>query len=313
MILITEFINEDSLNWLRQRANCVYDPDLYRKTEVLASLISKANGLIVRNRTRVNSELLQLASNLNVVGRLGVGLDNLDCSALAKRRITTVYAPGASARSVAEFCLMLMLALSKKLLQADTSVRSGLWERTRLAGQELFGKTVGIIGLGAVGNLLAEMCRSLGCRLLVYTLPPSPLHDNVDLHTLLSQADYVSLNIPLTPQTAGMIGSKEIELMQPHAYLLNTSRGEVIDEAALYDALKARRIAGAALDVRHLEPPKSPDRFTQLDNVILTPHLAGVTEEAQAAVCQMVVEDIWQVLQGKRPVNPVLGLNFVDL
>lgn len=311
MIVISEFIDDQALKWLQQRTACLYDPHLYRQPELLATLIPKAQGIIVRNRTVVNNGLLQQASNLLVVGRLGVGLDNLECSALGARQITTVYAPGTSARSVAEFCLLLILAHAKKLLQADASVRRGQWERVRLTGQELYGKTVGIVGLGAVGALLAQMCTAMGCRVLVYTSPPVHAYESVDLHTLLAQSDFVSLNIPLTPQTAGIIGREELALMQSHAFLLNTARGEVVDEAALYDCLKSNRIAGASLDVRRSEPPTPDDPFYQLDNVILTPHIAGLTTEAQSAVCQTVVEDVWRVLQGQKPLYPVPGLNFV--
>lgn len=312
MILVSEFIDEQALDWLQQRTTCIYEPDLYRQPQRLAILIPKARGLIVRNRTDVNSDLVHKGRDLRVVGRLGVGLDNLDCATLVDRRVTTVYAPGASARSVAEFCLLLILAQVKNLPQADASVRRGLWERVRLTGHELHGKTIGIVGLGAVGTLLAQMCTSIGCHVLVYTTSPVHAYESVDLHTLLLRSDFISLNIPLTPQTAGMIGCDELALMQPHAYLLNTSRGEVVDEEALYNCLKAKQIAGAALDVRRSEPPQSDDPFCKLDNVILTPHLAGLTAEAQSAVCQTVVEDVWRVLQGKTPLYPVPGLNFIE-
>ncbi len=313
VILVSEFIEEQALQWLQQRVACFYEPELYRQPERLAALMPQMQGLIVRNRTVVDRELLKKGCNLQVVGRLGVGLDNLDCSALAERRITTVYAPGASARSVAEFCLMLMLAQSKRLLQADVSVRSGLWERVKLTGNELYGKTVGIVGFGAVGSLLARMCKAMGCRVLISNLQPAQDYDTVSLHTLLAESDFVSLNVPLTPQTKGLIGTAELAMMRPHAFILNTARGEVVDEQALYSCLKEHRIAGAALDVRHSEPPQANDPFRQLGNVVLSPHLAGLTVEAQAAVCQTVVEDVWRVLQGMQPANPVAGLDFVEM
>ena len=312
MILVSEFIEEQALQWLQQRVACFYEPDLYRQPERLAALMPQMQGLIVRNRTIVDGELLKKGSNLRVVGRLGVGLDNLDCPALTKHRITTVFAPGTSARSVAEFCLMLMLAQSKRLLQADASVRHGLWERVKLTGNELHGKTVGIVGFGAVGSILAQLCKAMGCRVLISTRQPIQDYLSVDLHTLLAQSDFVSLNVPLTPQTKGMIGKAELAKMQPHAFLLNTARGEVVDEQALFRCLKEKRIAGAAVDVRHSEPPQDDDPFRALGNVILTPHLAGLTVEAQAAVCQTVVQDVWRVLQGTHPAYPVAGLDFVE-
>lgn len=311
LILISESLDPTALQWLQGRAVCHYDPDLCRQPGKLVQFLPQASAWIVRNQTRVTAELLAVAVRLQVLGRLGVGLDNLDTAALAARRVTTVYTPGANANAVAELCLLFMLAQARHLLSADRSVRDGAWARQSLGGNELRGKTVGIIGLGAVGQRLYQLCRGLGCQLLVNTIGPSAEISVVTLPYLLSAADFISINVPLTPATHGLIGAPELALIQPHTYIINTARGEVVDEAALFLALQTRRIAGAALDVRTKEPPNADDPFRQLDNVILTPHLGGWTAEAQAAVCQLVVEDVWRVLQGEQPLHPVTGLDFV--
>jgi (S)-sulfolactate dehydrogenase len=312
LILITEHLEPQSLHWLEQRATCHYDPELAQNPKLIQAFLGNASGLIVRNKTKVSEELLQHAPKLQVVGRLGVGLDNLELAALATRSITAVYAPGANANAVAELSVLFMLAHLRKLLLADRSARQGIWARESIAGRELQGKVVGIVGLGAVGRRLAELCQALGCRVNVHTRSNHHGFPALTLEELLASSDFISLNVPLTPQTEKLIGARELALLQPHAYILNTARGAVVDEAALYQVLKEGRIGGAALDVRSQEPPGKEDPFAALDNVILTPHLGGWTLEAQDAVCQMVVEDVWRVLEGLAPRCPVPGLNFVS-
>ncbi len=304
MILITEFMEPKAVQWLEKWSDVVYDPDLYRQPDRLAELLPLTKGLIVRNRTEVTEWLISMATQLLVVGRLGVGLDNLDLDTLHARGIRATYAPGANANAVAEYSLAVMLAHAKRLLLANQSVRMGKWERERCTGSELRGKTVGIIGLGAVGRRLAELCAAMGCEVIAHTRTPRTGYRMVTLDHLLRESDFVSVNVPLTAKTKAMIGRDELCLMKSSAYLLNTARGGVVDEAALYEALVAGRIAGAALDVRSHEPPPAGDPLTELDSVILTPHLAGLTGEAQEAVCQMVAEDVWRVLQGEEPLHP---------
>lgn len=309
-ILITEHMEATAVSWLQERAVCHYDPKLAENPEQIAAWLPYASGWIVRNRTQVSGQLLRQAPRLQVVGRLGAGVDNLDCSALAAQAISTVYAPGANANAVAELCLTFMLAQSRRLLAAASSTRNGGWARQQFSGQELSGKTVGIVGLGAVGKRLAELSGAIGCRVLVCTVGPTHGFPLATLTELLCRSDFVSLNVPLTAATRGMIGAKELALMQPHAFLINTARGEVLNETALYQALIGGRLAGAALDVRSSEPPSQPDPLACLDNVILTPHLAGWTAEAQTAVCRIVAEDVWRVLQGDQASFPVPGLDF---
>lgn len=304
MILITEYIEPGALAWMRRRVECYYGPNLHTRLPVITKELNLTKGLIVRNQTRVTPELLDKMPNLRVVGRLGAGLDNLDKKELAKRGIRIVYAPGLNANAVAELSVSYMLACSRRLLQADRAIREGIWQRTHYVGQELRGRTVGIIGLGAVGSRLAKLCQALECRVITTERGPYRGVQQVPLSDLLTESDFVSINVPLTPETKQLIGERELSQMKYSALLINTSRGEVIDEDALFAALQAGRIAGAALDVRRQEPPCANDRFHRLDNVILTPHLAGWTIEAQQATCQAVVEDVWRVLQGETPLYP---------
>lgn len=299
-----------AVSWLQERTVCHYAPELADHPEQIEAWLPYAVGWIVRNRTKVTGQLLRQAAQLRVVGRLGAGLDNLDCATLASQAINTVYAPGANANAVAELCLTFMLAHSRRLLAADRSTRSGAWARQQFSGREICGKTVGIIGLGAVGRRLAELSLAIGCRVLVNTVGSAHGLREVALEELLRASDFLSLNVPLTPVTRGMLGARELSLLPPHAFLINTARGEVLDEAALYQALITGQLAGAALDVRVDEPPVQPDPFAGLENVILTPHLAGWTVEAQMAVCQIVAEDVWRILQGERARFPAPGLDF---
>ncbi len=305
MILITEYIEAEALAWLRQRVECYYGPNLYKRPQAIHTYLAQATGLIVRNRTKVTEELLQGAKKLRVVGRLGAGLDNLDREALARRHIRAVYAPGYNANAVAELCLLYMLAFNRRLQQADEETRAGVWRREALAGKELRGQVVGIVGLGAIGERLATICQALDCQVITTDRGPYRGVQQLPLAELLAAADFVSIHIPLTPATKNYLGAAELALMKPTAVLINTARGGVVDEDALYEALRTKRIAGAALDVRQQEPSSPNDRFHALDNVILTPHLGGWTIEAQQATSQAVVADVWRVLQGENPLHPV--------
>lgn len=263
--------------------------------------------LVVRAQTRVDRELLGVAPGLRVVGRLGVGLDNLDLDALHARGIGVAYAAGLNARSVAEYVIGAALDLARGLARADRSVRAGRWERP--PALELRGRTIGIVGLGATGSAVARLARALGMRLVgfdsVVTRPIAGLR-RVPLDDVLSTADVVTLHVPLNPQTRKLIGARELSLFRPGAVLINASRGGVIDEVALIEALRHGRLGGAALDVREHEPPPIPDPFTGLDHVLLTPHLAGRTAQAEAAVARSVLTDVRRILNGKAPRGPVI-------
>ncbi|MGE5590159.1 MAG: hydroxyacid dehydrogenase [Bacillota bacterium] len=312
-VVVSEFCLYDAIRLLRQGGRVEYDPSLARDAPRLADRLAGARALVVRNQTRVTESLLAGAPRLEVVGRLGTGLDNIDVEACARHGVRVVYAPGASASAVAEMTLALALALAKGLPVAVRLGRTGTWSRSAYHGWELEGKTWGILGLGAVGMQVAHRASALGMRVIAHH-PRRGRDDRTwrqcgaeptSRQEVLEQADVLSLHLPLTNETRLSVGAAELALMKPTAVLINTARGGILDEAALADALDAGRLAGAALDVRQEEPPPPGDRLQSLENVILTPHLAGLTDEAQRRVCLGVAGDVLRVLAGETPVHAV--------
>lgn len=312
-ILITEWMPAE-VDRLAAAGKTTYDPALWRDRPRLFELLAGCEALVVRNQTQVNAELLAHAPNLKVVGRLGVGLDNLDLRALRERGVTVVTGGQANAISVAEYTFGAMLALARKLPAADRSTKSGGWDRATFGvGAELYGKTLGLIGLGDIGARVAKRAVAFGMRVVAHDPLITPLHFaaaefNVPLLSLdevLRASDFVSLHVPLLPATANLINAGRLALMKPTAILINTSRGGIVDEAALAEALRTGRLGGAALDVRVHEPPGSHDPLAVLDNVLLTPHIAGLTAESQARVCAAVADDVLRVLRGGKPLFAV--------
>lgn len=313
--LITELCWQNGIQILSDVAPTLYDDSLFKDRPRLFDLLHDCEALVVRNQTQVNAELLAHAPALRVVGRLGVGLDNLDLNALRERGIKVVTGGNANAISVAEYTLGAMLTLARKLTGADASTKAGKWERAKFTGFELFGKTLGLIGMGDIGARVAKRAEAFGMRLIAHDPVLTPTHfapaefgaTLLPLDEVLRQADFVSIHVPLLPSTRNLINAERLALMKPTAIVLNSSRGGIIDEAALAAALSAKRIGGAALDVRINEPPGSDDPLAKFDNVLLTPHVAGITEEAQDRICIAVAQDVLRVLRGERPVFSVNG------
>lgn len=312
-ILITEWM-PNGIERLQAAEATVYDPALWQDRPRLFAQLAECRALIVRNQTRVDAELLAHAPELRVVGRLGVGLDNLDLNALRQRNITVVAGGNANAISVAEYTLAAMLALARKLPAADAATKGGAWDRATFgAGVELYGKTLGLIGLGDIGARVAKRAVAFGMRIVAHDPLITPAHFAaaefdvrlVALDELLRESDFISLHVPLLPSTANLINAERLALMKPTAVLINTSRGGILDEAALVRALREDRLGGAALDVRAQEPPGEDDLLTRCDRVLLTPHIAGLTVEAQARVCTAVAQDVLRVLRGERPIFAV--------
>jgi D-3-phosphoglycerate dehydrogenase / 2-oxoglutarate reductase len=263
----------------------------------------------------VQGDLLRRAPNLLIVSSNGAGYDTVDVAACTQAGVLVVNQAGGNAESVAEHALAMLLCLSKRIVETDRVMRrqDGI-ERNAFMSAEVLGKTVGIVGLGNVGRRLAELCRGL-LRMRVVAYDPyltademaARGADKVELDDLLRQADYVSISCPLTEETRGMIGAREYGLMQPHAYFITTARGFIHDEDALLDALESRRIAGAGLDVWMKEPPPRDHPLLRLDNVLVSPHTAGVTKEARIRMGRIAAEQMLDALDGKRPpriVNP---------
>jgi D-3-phosphoglycerate dehydrogenase len=255
----------------------------------LAAALADADALVVRSAVQVDDALMEQAPKLRVIGRAGVGVDNIDADAATRRGIVVMNTPGANAVAVAELTIGLMLALARKLPAANASMHSGKWEKKSLQGAELRGKTLGILGLGRIGLEVAKRARGFGLEIIGSDpfVSAAVARENgirlVTLDELIANSDYITLHVGLTPQTTGVINAKTLAAMKKGVRIINCARGELIDDAALVEALKSGQVAGAALDVFAVEPPKNSP-YAELENVILTPHIAGSTAEAQEAV-----------------------------
>lgn len=272
-----------------------YRPGIGR--EELLHDVATYQGIVVRSRTKIDREVLDRATSLRLVARPGTGLDNIDTDYAAERGVTVVNSPESLVEAVAEHVTMLMLALSRKLIAADQSVKAGKWEKTSLTGTELRGKTLGIVGIGRIGRRIGEISRTLGMTLIGYDVIQIPQETlraldctMVGLEELFSKADYVTLHVPLTEQTRHLVNSRLISMMKKGSFMINASRGGVIDEVALVDALKKGNIGGAGLDVFETEPPTKD--ILSAPNTILTPHVGGQTLEAQISAISVTGQKI---------------------
>jgi D-3-phosphoglycerate dehydrogenase len=311
-ILITENICGEAVDELSQRFDVTFAPDLWKDSAELLRRIPEFRALIVRNQTQVNKLLLNAGARLIVVGRAGVGLENVDVKTATERNILVTSTPDQNAISVAELAIGLALALARKILPAHQDTSAGNWNRQRFYGVELYGKTFGIIGAGKIGYLTASRARAFGMKILAYD--PYISRDNVylselaaelvSLEDLLSHSDFVSCHLPSTPETAGLLNAGMFARMKKTAFFLNTARGEVVVEDDLAAALANGIIGGAALDVRAKEPPIKSS-LESAPNVLLTPHIAAFTNEAQQRVTSAICEDVARVLDGLPAQNAV--------
>ncbi len=306
-ILISEDITGVGIEVLKSKYDITIDPNLWKNLPQLEKMVKGIDALIVRNQTRVIASLFGEAKDLRVIGRAGVGYDNIDVHAASQAGVVICYSPEENAVSVAEYVFALILALARKIPWADRSVKSGGWERKKYHGFELLGKTLGILGLGKIGARVALRAKAFGMRILAHDAYLSPTHLHVtesgafmvSLDQLLAESDFLTIHLPLNEGTAQMLNTKIFQKMKPTAFLINTSRGEVLVEEDLIRALRDGKLAGAALDVRAKEPPSAESALNGLDNVILTPHTAGLTYEAQEKVVSAVAEDVDRVLSGQ--------------
>jgi len=273
----------------------------------LLEIIPNYDALIVRSRTKVSADVIAKGAKLKVIGRAGIGVDNIDVRAATGRRVPVVNAPTGSTISVAELAIGHMLSLARQIPEADRTMREGKWEKKRFEGRELQGKILGLVGSGRIGAEVAKRAHAFGMEVIAFDpyLPPTAAKERgiqlVDsLPALLMQADYVSVHAALTAETQGMIGAKELALMKRTAYLVNCARGEIVQEAALAEALTLGTIAGAALDVFEKEPPTGSP-ILSAPNTVLTPHLGASTHEAQARAGGIIAEQVLKVLRGEKP------------
>lgn len=301
-ILIADPIAGEGIEYLRR----------YGEIEVLAGqgrekLIERlpaADGLLVRSETRVTAEMIGFAERLRVIGRAGAGVDNIDIEAATRRGIVVVNAPGGNTVAAAEHALALMMSVARRIPQADAALKQGRWERSKFIGVELRGKTLGLVGLGRVGTEVARGALGMEMRVVAYDpyVPEERMRrlglEPCDLERLLRESDFVSVHVPLTDQTRGVLNAERLALMRPTAYLINAARGGLVDEAALLEALDGGRLAGAGLDVFVHEPPID-NPLAAHPKVVATPHLGASTIEAQSQVAVQVAEQVIAVLQGR--------------
>ncbi|HKH77131.1 MAG TPA: hydroxyacid dehydrogenase, partial [Rubrobacteraceae bacterium] len=308
-VLITEALAESGINLLRK--DFEVDVTLGLSSEELLEAIGDYDGLIIRSATQVTAEVIDKAQNLKAVGRAGIGVDNIDVEAATKRGILVANAPESNTIAAGEHTLGLMLAAARRIPAADNSLRDGEWKRSAFKGVEVAEKTLGLVGFGHVGTIVAR--GALGMRMRVLAYDPYVSEDrmrslNVEraesVDEVLERSDFISLHVPRTPQTTGMIDAEALEKMKPSAYLINVARGGIVDETALYNALKEKTIAGAALDVFREEPNTDSPLFS-LPNAVVTPHLGASTVEAQDRAGVTAAEQVAAALRGEVPLNAI--------
>ena len=282
--------------------NVTYEPEI--TPEQIKEKISNFNIVIVRSRTTLTKEIIEKADNCEIIARVGVGLDNIDQDAAKAKNIRVINAVEGAMNAVAELVLGLMLSMARQIPRGDRGIRNGEWLKKQLKGTELKGKYLGIIGLGNIGKRLGRLARAFNMNIIGYDVVPiDPEFSKevglmkADLGTLLQSSDYISIHVPLLDSTYHMINAEKISTMKPTARIINTSRGGVIDEDALYDALKNGKLGGAALDVFETEPATGT-KLAELDSVVLTPHIGAQTKEAQSLAANVIAEKIIQILRG---------------
>lgn len=312
-VLLVEKIDEVGVDILRRVAKITVASAA--SEDVLVEEIRDMDAVIIRTVGKISAKVIESANKLKVIGRHGAGYDNVDVETATKYGIPVVYTPEANTESVADHTIGLMIAVAKKIPQAHLALTKNCdwFVRYKYIGTEIYGKTLGIIGLGRIGRAVARRAKGFKMKILAY----DPLISEaaakklgvklVDLETLLRNSDFVSLHVPLTKETQGLVGQKELEMMKDGAYLINTSRGEIINENAVYEALVEGKLAGAAFDVYTREPPDRENPLFKLDNVVATPHMAAHTQEALRRMAVDVASDVVRVLRGRKPkyiINP---------
>ena len=304
-ILISDKLGQAGLDRLEQESDVEVDVKTGLTKEELIDQIGQYDALVIRSATRVDADVLEAAGKLRVVGRAGIGIDNVDVRAATSKGVIVMNTPKANAIATAEHTLTMMLAVSRHTAPAHESVRRGEWKRSSFAGQELAGKTLGIVGLGQIGRLVAQRARPFQMNIVAYDPYVSEEIGKemeislVDLDELLAQSDYVTLHTSMSSETENLINEKTLGLMKPGAILVNPARGKLVDEQALADALNAGKIKAAAIDVYSKEPPGEDNPLIGLPNVLHLPHLGASTEEAQRDVAVQIVEQVVDVLRNK--------------
>ncbi|AMQ18548.1 D-2-hydroxyacid dehydrogenase [Thermococcus peptonophilus] len=302
-VLVAAPLHEKAIEVLKKAGfEVIYEE--YPDEDRLVELVKDVDAIIVRSKPKVTRKVIEAAPKLKVIGRAGVGLDNIDLKAAEERGIKVVNSPGASSRSVAELAIGLVFAVARKIAFADRKMREGVWAKKQCMGIELEGKTIGVVGFGRIGYQVAKIANALGMNVLLYDPYPNEERAKevggkfVPLEELLRESDVVTLHVPLVETTYHLINEERLKLMKPTAILINAARGAVVDTDALVKALQEGWIAGAGLDVFEEEPLPKDHPLTKLDNVVLTPHIGASTVEAQMRAGVEVAEKIVEALKG---------------
>ena len=302
-VLVCDSIHQVGIDSMKRAGLTVnYRPEI-SSAELLSS-VKDYEVIVIRSRTKVTKEVVDAAARAKIIARVGVGLDNVDVKAAETKKIRVINAPEAASTAVAELVIGLMISLARSIPRADAETKHGNWIKKDLMGRQLSGKYLGIVGVGNIGRNIGRMARALRMNLIGYD--PYPINREfisetgmivTDLDTLLESADFVTCHVPGTPETKYMFSSERLAKMKPTAYLINTSRGDIINENALYEVLKSGKLAGAALDVFEVEPPINKQLLT-LENVVFTPHIGAQTKEAQELASTVIAEKVIQILRG---------------
>src|SRR3990172_5400832 len=314
-VFVTRKIPQVGLDLLKDGDFSVWEEDGVIPRDILLERVKGAEAVLSLLTDKMDGELMEAAgSQLKVISNYAVGFDNIDVKEATKRKIYVPNTPGVLTEAVAEHALALMLSIARRIPESDQFTKAGKyqgWEPELLLGSELKGKILGVVGLGRIGSRVAEMAsKGMGMKVLYFDVKPSAEFEKEfqatfkDLDSLLKEADFVSIHVPLLPATKHLINGEKLKLMKPTSYLINTSRGPIVEEAALVEALKAGTIRGAALDVFENEPQLSPG-LAELPNVVLTPHTPSATEEARGAMATLAAQAILDALAGKVPANLV--------
>jgi D-3-phosphoglycerate dehydrogenase len=304
-ILVSDALSEEGIKVFQAAKELTVDVKTDLKPDALKEIIKDYDALVVRSATKVTKDVIDAAKKLKVVGRAGVGLDNVDLEAATQKGIIVMNTPAGNTISTAEHTFSMILALSRNIPQANSSAKKGEWKRSKFMGVELYGKTLGIVGFGRIGSEVAKRALSFGMKILAYDpflsaeVAESIGVEIAELKKVLQEADYITVHTPLTDETRHMISDKEFALMKKGVRMINCARGGIIDEVALVKALKEQKVAGAAMDVFESEPLSAENEFLKLDNVIITPHLGASTEEAQVNVAIEVAEIVRDALLGR--------------
>ncbi len=302
-VLVSDKLGDAGVKLFEEEDGIDVDVKTGMSPEELKEVIKDYDALVIRSATKVTEEILEAAEKLKVIGRAGIGVDNIDVEGATKRGIIVMNTPTGNVVTTAEHAIAMMMSLTRNIPQGTSSMKAGRWDKKKLQGREIYNKTFGVIGYGKIGSIVANRARGLKMRVIVYdpVVTPEKIEksgcESVSLNELYAQADYISVHVPKSKKTAGLINKKAFEQMKEGVMLVNCARGGIVDEDALYEAMQSGKVAGAALDVFSEEPPPADLPLLQLDNLIATPHLGASTAEAQTNVAVMVAKQIINFLK----------------